>query len=232
MTSPAADAAAYFGAMRESYDSLIRRAVPRYDEMLSTLVGYLPRSAERILELGSGTGNLTVELAHRFPAAALTFVDASEEMLAITAERLGDADAAFARRSTSIPMRFEALAALEARFDLVVSSISMHHIVDKKSLYAQVFRLLIAGGAFHWSDQTRGATDAVQARHWAEWLDYCRLPGNCSEEEIAGLLAHAVAHDHYVPLPRHIALLDEAGFTGIDCLWRHNMWVVIGAAKA
>ena len=53
-------AADYFGAMVGEYDSLIRRAVPRYDEMTARLLDYLPPSATSILELGCGTGNLTM----------------------------------------------------------------------------------------------------------------------------------------------------------------------------
>ena len=68
-------ATGYFGSMTESYDSLIHRAVPRYDEMISRLLDYLPAHAQCVLELGSGTGNLSLRLAESLPAAALTLVD-------------------------------------------------------------------------------------------------------------------------------------------------------------
>ncbi len=222
-------ASSYFGPMRESYDSLIRRAIPRYDEMLATFVAYLPDQAQQVLELGCGTGNLSVSLARRYPAAVLTFVDASDEMLALTAERLNAVDAAFGERAHPVLLRFENLGELRASFDLVVSSISLHHVENKAALYRDVHRALAPGGTFRWSDQTRGATEETHARHWTEWLEYCRLPGNCTEEELDGLLAHAEAHDHYTPLFEHFALLRAAGFTGIDCVWRHNMWVVVTA---
>src|SRR6266550_9328266 len=90
-------AAAYFGAMAESYDSLIRRAVPRYEEMTARLLEYLPREADSVLELGCGTGNLSLALAHRFPSASLTFVDASTEMLAVTRTRIEDSDVRLSR---------------------------------------------------------------------------------------------------------------------------------------
>ena len=46
-------ASGYFGSMVESYDSLIRRAVPRYDEMISTMLDYLPGKAERVHGIGA-----------------------------------------------------------------------------------------------------------------------------------------------------------------------------------
>src|SRR3954471_13212754 len=93
MTSPLpATAQGYFGAMVESYDSLIRRAVPRYDEMIDRLLAYMPADPKRILELGCGTGNLRVRLAERFPSAAITTVDASAEMISAARSRLAAAD--------------------------------------------------------------------------------------------------------------------------------------------
>ncbi len=83
-----ATAAAYFGGMVESYDSLIRRAVPRYDEMIDRLMDYMPARPARILELGCGTGNLTLKLAARFPNSEITVVDAAPEMTAMTMDRV------------------------------------------------------------------------------------------------------------------------------------------------
>jgi hypothetical protein len=42
-------------------------------------------------------------------------------------------------------------------------------------------------------------------------------------------LDHAAAHDHYVPLSEHIALLSASGFTEIDCVWRNWMWGIVTA---
>lgn len=222
-------AAGYFGALAQSYDSLIHRALPRYDEMIDQLVESLPGSAGRVLELGCGTGTLTVELARRYPAADLVYVDASREMLEATGARL--AAAAPELRARGVLSRFEELAAGGADVDLVVSSISMHHVADKGALYRLVFGHLRPGGAFHWADQLAAATPRLQSLLWERWLEFCRLPGNCSHEEIAGLLEHARAHDHYEPLAVHFRLLREAGFHGVDCLWRSLMWTVVTAEK-
>src|SRR6188474_3475606 len=86
--SVAASATVYFGSMVESYDSLIHRAVPRYDEMIARLLDYLPPSAQRVLELGCGTGNLSLRLAESLPRAELTLVDGSAEMIAVVGSRV------------------------------------------------------------------------------------------------------------------------------------------------
>ncbi|MFL5639581.1 MAG: class I SAM-dependent methyltransferase, partial [Gemmatimonadaceae bacterium] len=151
----AATAAAYFGSMADSYDSLIRRAVPRYDEMTARLIDYLPSQATRVLELGCGTGNLSLQLARRFPRSALTFVDGSAEMTGLTEARIRAAHQQVGA-TTYIVQRFEDLRFPAETFDLVVSSISLHHVEDKARLYRQLRSFMTTGGVFAFADQFRG----------------------------------------------------------------------------
>jgi tRNA (cmo5U34)-methyltransferase len=224
-------ASGYFGSMAESYDSLIRRAVPRYDEMLSRLVDYLPGSASNVLELGCGTGNLSLALAERYPEAALTFLDAAPEMLATTHARLEAEHTASARRARFVETSFEKIDSTFGSFDLVTSSISLHHVKDKESLYGNIYTLIRPGGMFRFSDQLHGGTDAIHALNWQRWLEFCRSQGNCSEEEVTSLLEHAAAHDHYTPLQEHFRLLTGAGFIGLDCVWRNLIWGIVTADR-
>jgi len=217
-------AADYFGDRVESYDSLIRRAVPRYDEMIERLIDYLPPAADRVLELGCGTGNLSLALAERYPSAELTLVDASPEMLNVTRKRLS-------REATFIESLFEQLPGTLGRFDVVVSSISLHHVRDKAPLYERIAQLTDDGGTFRFADQLRGGTDENHSINWERWLEFCRTPGHCSDVETSSLVAHAAAHDHYTPLEEHFALLHAAGFSKLDCVWRNWIWGIVTAER-
>jgi ubiquinone/menaquinone biosynthesis C-methylase UbiE len=232
MANPAPTAAAFFGGIVDTYDSLIRRAVPRYDEMTAHLVDYLPPGPRNILELGCGTGNLTLVLLRKFPGAQVTFVDAAPQMTSVTTSRINELGTAASTRA--ITARFEDLGASlgEGEFDLVTSSMSLHHVPDKLPLYKNIRRWLRPGGTFAFADQLRGTTDLTQQRHWALWLAFCREPGHCTEEEIATLEAHAAAHDHYVSLPDHFDMLARAGFSHPDCLWRRGMYSLVSAIAA
>ncbi len=229
MTVIDGSASEYFGAMSASYDSLIRRSVPRYDEMLNRLVDYLPANPARVLELGCGTGNLSLLLSATFPTAAFTFVDGSTEMVSLTRSRLNRASAAAARPDEFNTSKFEDLSLPKASFDLVVSSISLHHVADKAKLYQSLHALLRPGGRLCFADQIRGNPESNHQVNWNRWLDFCREPGHCSLEEIQSLLDHAAAHDHYTTLSDHTALLTRAGFSEIDCVWRNLMWGIITA---
>ena len=225
-------ATGYFGSMVESYDSLIHRAVPRYDEMIARLLDYLPTSAGRVLELGSGTGNLSLRLADSLPDAELTFVDGSDEMIAVVRSRVADSPSRSTRRIKYVESRFEDFDFPVPSFDLVVSSISLHHVADKARLYARVRSFLKPGGRFFFADQIRGEPESNHQLNWERWLEFCREPGNCTPEEIDSLLQHAAAHDHYTTLTEHTALLGRAGFSEIDCVWRNWMWGIVTATAA
>ena len=215
--------------MVESYDSLIHRAVPRYDEMTARLLDYLPSEADDILELGCGTGGLSLLLGRRFPAATLTCVDASPEMISVAGARVGGVDNHRLKDAIFTVARFEELALPDDSFDIVVSSISLHHVVDKSTHYRSISALLHTGGRFCFADQIRGEPEPNHQVNWNNWLEFCREAGNCTPAEIESLLDHAAAHDHYVPLSEHFAMLSAAGFIDIDCVWRNWMWGIVTA---
>ena len=220
-------ASEYFGSMADAYDSLIRRAVPPYEAMTGRLLDYLPARADRVLDLGCGTGNLTLRLVRRYPGARVTYVDAAAEMTALTGARLDAAGA----RGTAVTRRFEDLDFEPGSFDLVTSCISLHHVEDKARLYRNIRGWLVPAGTFRFADQIRGGTDAHHRFNWDSWLEFCRRPGNCTERETNGLIEHGLAHDYYTPLVEHFRLLAAAGFDAatLDCVWRELMWGIVTA---
>jgi ubiquinone/menaquinone biosynthesis C-methylase UbiE len=222
----------YFASMVESYDSLIRRAVPCYDEMVSRLLQYLPSEAQSVVELGCGTGNLSLALLAKFPSSTMTFVDASPEMIAATRSRVDRARPSPTPSFDFLVQRFEEIDLPGKPADVVVSSISLHHVEDKARLYSRIRSLMQRGAHFCFADQMRGEPEANHRLNWERWLDFCREPGHCTPEETESLVQHALAHDHYTTLTDHITLLSDAGFCEIDCVWRNGMWGIVTATAA
>jgi tRNA (cmo5U34)-methyltransferase len=222
-------AAQFFEDRIPQYESLMRRAVPGYQALTTALVEELPTVAAHVLELGCGTGNLSSLLVERFAEAHCTFVDASEEMVAVTEQRLRAAAPAAAGKATFVVGQFEHLGLPDGSFDLVTSAIALHHVADKGPVYRRIHDLLAPGGRFCFADQLRLTHATAQQRHWEAFLAFWRQPGHCSEEEIRDLLDHATAHDHYETLADQFALLEAAGFRELDAPWRQGFWGVITA---
>src|SRR5258705_792470 len=149
-------------------------------------------------------------------------------MIALVRSRMASTPASNPRVSY-VEAKFEELDLSAHSFDVVVSSISLHHVEDKAALYARIRSLMTTGGRFCFADQIRGEPESNHALNWERWLDFCRERSHCTGEEIDSLLQHAAAHDHYTTLTEHGALLKNAAFSEIDCVWRNWMWGIVTA---
>src|ERR687884_792428 len=101
--------------------------------------------AERILELGIGTGETTRRVLELHPRAHLTAIDSSAAMLARAHEAFPAADLRAARLEDPLP---------EGPFDLVVSTLAVHHLdaPGKADLFRRVAAALRPCGRFVLAD--------------------------------------------------------------------------------
>lgn len=95
-----------------------------------------------VLELGSGSGAMAVELLRRYPAVRLTATDVDPAMRAAAVGRLG----AFGERAVVREADATALAFADGSFDAVVSFIMLHHVLDWEQALAEAARVLRPGG--------------------------------------------------------------------------------------
>ncbi len=219
----------FFEQVRGQYTDAIARCVPRYGEMLAMLLEYIPRELQprRILELGCGSGNLTLLLAKAYPDTPLTAVDLSPGMLAECRARLAHRAGVEYLESDFRELDFDA-----EQFDLVASSISLHHLdaTERSELFARIHGWLAPGGWFAFSDQMSGSTPEIYDRHLLAWRQAAHCQGT-TEREWADWMQHQQAHDHHAPLAAHFDWLQAAGFRQIDCPWRYLLWTVVVAAR-
>jgi SAM-dependent methyltransferase len=125
-----------------------------YDALVATVLeGFYARVANevaaahpsgKVLEIGSGPGQLTVQFAREAPGIRLTGVDISDAMVERAARRAPGA-------GLSERVRFEvgdvgALPLPDQEFDGVVSTLSLHHWSDPAGGLAEICRVLKPGG--------------------------------------------------------------------------------------
>lgn len=223
---------AYWGARAAEYDSLIRRTIPRYDEIVARLLDTMPARCGRILELGCGTGNLSLRLVNRFPDAPITLVDAAPEMLDVAGARIAAERPDSAGRVTLVAARFEDLELADGSFDAVVASFSLHHLPELAPLYHQARRWLADGGVLRSADAFAGPTPWLHADSMERWMSYWREPGHLDADERQSMDEHVRAHDHYFDLASHFRWLEAAGFSAWDCVWRDGLMGVVVAETA
>ena len=105
------------------------------------------QSGHQVLDLGCGTGTLTVMLKQAIPNAQVIGLDGDNDVLVIARDKAEQARA---------EIRFDLGLASELPyedeiFDRVLSSFMIHHLTtkDKHLAFTEVFRVLKRGGEFH-----------------------------------------------------------------------------------
>jgi tRNA (cmo5U34)-methyltransferase len=174
-----------------AYDQQIVRAIPPYQDMIGSLISTLYLPADKpvhVLELGCGTGNLTLALAHRFTQMHITVVDLSQPMLTTCQQKLSQHVASF----SALNQDFTQVECAPNSLDMVVSSLALHHLTapQKQALYTAIIGWLKPGGMFRCADLCQGTPDdGVMTAYWQRWQRWARNHG-ASEQEIESWLEH------------------------------------------
>ena len=125
------------------------------------LAAAAPRPGDKVVDLGCGTGQLSLPLAER--GARVLAVDISEEMIG----RLhGKARERRLDRVEGVAMPIEDLSLPAGSVDLVVTSYALHHLrdADKSRVVAAVYRWLRPGGTLLVADMMFGRGGTSQDR--------------------------------------------------------------------
>lgn len=134
--------AARFGILTPCYDALCRMlglgAALRDFEM-----ALLPHDPAAVLEVGCGTGELTVRLTTSL-RSRVTAMDVDPEILALAERKLRRASAP----ASLAVARAEALPFSDSSFDLVIASLVVHHLrtEEKRAAFREWRRVLRRNG--------------------------------------------------------------------------------------
>jgi SAM-dependent methyltransferase len=127
-----------------AYDTLSRLLLgPLYGRIAADVAAVAPDGA-RVLEVGCGPGRLSIRLArqHGLDVTGLDLDPAMIQRARANADRRGDGDR---RRPSFLVGDVASLAFPDRSFDLVVSTLSMHHWADPRTGLAEIGRVLRPG---------------------------------------------------------------------------------------
>ena len=174
--------------------------LPHRGEGEGVLVRDLDRALPgQILDLGCGDGRLTALLLGAYPQSVATCVDMSPPMVEAAANRFRGDD-----RVSIVLHDFADELPFEGPYDAIVTSLAVHHVTDerKRSLYAEIARLLATGGVFANLEIVASPTQALHD----QWRDEMG-----TRDDPADVLADLVSQ---------LTWISDAGLDNVDCIWK------------
>ena len=144
------DLKTHFNETSKHYDNLVKKTIPKYDEMIEALVNSIPEKENlRILDLGCGTGNISLQVLERFPDAKITCLDISDKMIEVAKEKLAGYE------NIEFVLGDFTIVDIIDDYDAIISSLALHHIRDendKRQMYQCIYDSLKQDGVFYNAD--------------------------------------------------------------------------------
>jgi tRNA (cmo5U34)-methyltransferase len=209
-----------FDASVTYYDEWMMKALPNYHDIFASALALLPfepQVALDVLDLGAGTGLFSSQVLGRYPHANFVLVDLAEKMLGVARRRFGEASDQF----QYVLADYRQLEG-QAEYDLVISSLSIHHLEDaeKQALFGRIYSILRKGGIFINVDQIRGETPFLRELYWQHWLEQVRLSG-FSAGRIQESIDRRTTYDKEALLQEQLDWLKSSGFQNVDCVYKN-----------
>jgi tRNA (cmo5U34)-methyltransferase len=221
----------HFEEEAEEYDGLIVKLIPGYQDMVDSLIRSIPFESSKpikVLDLGCGTGNITLAVKKRYPQAHVTCIDLAESMIEITRYKLGEYDDIEFHVADMRDFQYG-----ENNYDLIISSLAMHHLQtdeEKIAVYQEIYDSLREGGVFLHADQVLTSSKYLEKANQEQWKEFMLKTMPLSEIE-EKWLPTAHHEDHPAPLLNHIDWLREIGFKEVDVMWKYVKGAVFGGRK-
>ncbi len=133
------------------YDAMDHSAVNR--AFVADLLAFLPRPAGTVLDLGTGTAQIPIELCRTADGFEVLAVDAAEHMLRLAAgniERAGLGNRIRVERANARQLPHP-----DGSFPVVMSNSIVHHVPDPFEVISEMVRVCADGGALFVRDLIR-----------------------------------------------------------------------------
>jgi ubiquinone/menaquinone biosynthesis C-methylase UbiE len=236
----------------ERYDKMQRRYLVKRSERFDIIAGLIKAvcpNPRLIVDLGCGTGSLSIRLLEEFDSAKLYAVDLDPTILLLAEHRL-----------KHFKNRVQIIQADAGKMDwgqyigadAVVSATALHWLKpeDLEKVYCQIYKILRSGGIFMNADHAGSSNNLIQQRwefnreqmrqqeqtqssedwdgFWKQFL--CEL-GDDAKIKREKALGQWQGIEDGMPLQWHFQKLEQCGFEQVDCFWRCDCDAIYGAIK-
>lgn len=211
----------------ELYDRQRRFVIPCFDDLYNVMADLAHGEAPvpKILDMGAGTGLLSLNLLKRHSNAEFTLIDLSEEMLKIAKNRF--VNKANFKYITGDYVKYD----FEDKYDIIASSLSIHHLKhqDIEFLYNKIYGLLNQGGIFLNADQVLAPTPANESKYQENWLEKIEYKGLDEQERLS--IFDRMKLDNPATLEDNLKWLKNCGFKDVDVFFKYYNFVVLYGRK-
>ncbi len=231
-------------AQTTDFDTGMRQLLPHYDEMLEAVARCIPSTSRRILELGCGTGELSMKILQRCPDAQLTALDYSPRMIEFAHKKMTEAghqrwqgiEADFGEW-TNNPEKFD----IGIGFDACVSSLAIHHISDemKEKLFQRIYKSLKSEGCFWNADPVLPESPTLAEIYQAAGKEWEQKQGKTIQEVRSSLASNSdsvdyassygySSQDQLATLVAQMTMMGKVGFKCMAIPWKYYGYAVFG----
>jgi tRNA (cmo5U34)-methyltransferase len=177
-------------------------SIPHRTEGEAVLLDYIPTTAKRILDLGTGDGRLMALLKIDRPSTTGIALDFSPIMVEKAQARFLD-DKSIEVISHNLDDTLPEL----GKFDAIVSSFAIHHVTHdrKKLLYSEIFDRLNPGGVFANLEHVASPNQKIH-------IQFLTKIGYTPENEDPS--------NKLLGVETQLGYLREIGFEDVDCYWK------------
>jgi tRNA (cmo5U34)-methyltransferase len=198
-------------------------------DLITEVAAAVTPNARRLLDVGCGAGNFTLQLLRRLPDLDVILLDLSRPMLDRAEQRIR---AAGIGRLRTIQGDTRSAELGNGAFDIILAGAVLHHLRSDdewQAVFARFFRALTPGGAVWIFDLIRSELPVVQALTWQRYGRYLEaLKGAQYRDDV---LAYIDREDTPRSLVYQLDLLRAVGFEAVEVLHKNCCFAAFGAVK-
>ncbi|RAJ33096.1 class I SAM-dependent methyltransferase [Pedobacter cryoconitis] len=216
-----------FNSISKQYDAQRKHLIPCFYDFYTSCLPIIDTltTAKKVLDIGAGTGLFSQFVYEQRNDLHFTLIDISTEMLSVAKKRFnGLNNFEFLEQDFSI-------GPIAEKYDLIISALAIHHLEDeqKATLYRSVFNALHPGGVFINADQVEGRTPWYDSYYKSKWKE--TVLNSDLDQQAAEQAFERIKLDKFAKLEIQLQMLENAGFSQTDCIYKYNNFVVMSAMK-
>ena len=213
----------HFDKEAEDYNQEVPYVIPRYKHMHIVAINEIPFSFKKnisVLDIGIGTGNTTLAVITKFPLANIDALDVSKKMITFAKSKLKEYNINYLVGDIETKK-------ISKKYDLIISTLTIHHIKNKEKIFKKICSLLKINGVFILNDIFIGDTQKETKIIEDKYRSF--LKKNFEKEK----WWHNLYSKEDIPtsINNQIQWLKNAGFKKVELKYKYLNTMIIVAKK-